>query len=483
VTQGTTLPFVPAAAGPAGPEHPPVAGYEILEVLGRGGMAVVYKARQQSLHRVVALKMVLAGAHASPEEVARFRIEAESVAQLHHPHIVQIHEVGQQEGCPYCSLEFVEGGTLAQKLHGTPLPPDEAARLTEKLARAVEFAHQHGIVHRDLKPGNVLLTADGEPKITDFGLAKRMDSDLAQTRTGAVLGTPAYMAPEQASGQRDVGPPADVYGLGAILYELLTGRPPFQAETALGTVLRVQSEEPTAPRRLHPGVPRDLETICLKCLEKDPRRRYPSAQELADDLGRYLRAEPIAARPPGWLGRLDRWARLRPALAATLVALVFFYLTHLLLLELGTRGEGGGFHWFVTGLVLVWAGGAMAFQWLASRTRWGATATFAWAAFDVILLTLFLLRGDGPHSAMLPGYLLLPAAAALRLRPALVWFVTGLCLVSYGALLAEAAWRRPEVMVRPKDWIIFALSLAISGLIQYLLVRRVLAAAREIRHS
>jgi tRNA A-37 threonylcarbamoyl transferase component Bud32 len=453
-----------------------IPGYELLGELGRGGMAVVYKARQQSLHRIVALKMILAGTRASAEELARFRIEAEAVAQLQHPHIVQIYEIGQQNGCPYYSLEFAEGGSLAQRLDGRPWPAEDAARLIEGLAGAVHTAHQQGIVHRDLKPGNVLLTANGQPKVTDFGVAKRLDSNLGHTRTGAVVGTPSYMAPEQAEGKRAIGPAADVYSLGAILYELLTGRPPFKGATPLDTVLQVISEEPVQPRRLQAHVPRNLETICLKCLEKDPRRRYASAQALGDDLLCFLHGEPIAARPPGLLGRFDRWARLRPALAVTLVALAVFYCNHLLLLGLGTAGEGGDFHWFVTGLVALWGLGAMGFQWLLSRTRRRALVAYGWAALDVLMFTVFLLRGNGPQSAMLVGYLLLIAGTALRFRIAMVWFVTSLCLTSYFALVIEASGRRPHVAVTTKEWILFAISLFVLGLIQHLLLRRLQAA-------
>jgi len=445
-------------------------GYEILEVLGRGGMAVVYKARQHSLRRLVAIKVILAGPHASPEEITRFRIEAESVAQLHHPHIVQVYEVGQQTGYPYCSLEFVEGGNLSQRLNGNPLPAAQAAQIAEQLARAIEVAHAHHIVHRDLKPSNILLTSDGQPKITDFGLAKWMDSDPVQTRTGAVMGTPGYMAPEQAEGKKNVGPAADVYGLGAILYELLTGRPPFQAETVLDTVMRVVSEEPIPPRRLRADVPKDLETICLKCLEKDPRRRYVSARALADDLHCYLRGEAISARPPSLLGRLERWARLRPALAITLIALAFFYVNHLVLIRLGVEGEGGDFHWFVTGLLAAWACGAAVFQWLTARRD--TVFTFVWTAFDVVFFTLLLLKGDGPRSALLPVYLLLIAGTALRLRGTQVWFVTALCLLSYVGLLADASWRRPHLLPGQASGFIFVLSLGLIGLIQHFLLRR-----------
>lgn len=462
-------------------EFPTIAGYEITGMVGRGGMAVVYKANQLSLRREVAIKMVLAGAHASAEDLARFRIEAESVAQLHHPHIVQIFEVGQQNGCPFYSLEYVPGGSLFDKLNEGGLSPKEAAQLVEKLARAIGYAHRRGIVHRDLKPGNIMLSVDGEPKITDFGLAKRMDHALTYSMTGVVLGTPSYMAPEQAGGSRDVGPAADVYSLGAILYEVLTGQPPFRADTPMNTMLSVISDEPTPPRRLDAEVPRNLETICLKCLEKDPARRYASAEALADDLRRFQNGEAILARPPNLLGRFDRWARLRPALAATLVALGVFYLIHLLLLAQGIPGEGGSFHWFVTALVASWAVGAAGMQWLATRTRWPTQATYAWSAFDVLMLTLFFLQGNGPESAMLPGYLLLTAGTVLRLRIGLVWFVTGLCLASYVGLLAEAYWQRPHFMVSEKEWLLFALSLVIVGLIQHLLLRRVMGALSRER--
>jgi WD40 repeat protein/tRNA A-37 threonylcarbamoyl transferase component Bud32 len=310
--RSSTVPATQAAVEVAVPYLP---GYEIQGNLGRGGMGVVYRARHLALKRIVAVKMVLAGA--GVEEQARFLAEAEAVAHLQHPNIVQIYEVGQYEGRPYCALEFVDGGTLATKLAHLPQPARYAAAVVQAVARAMDHAHQQGIVHRDLKPTNVLLTREGTPKVTDFGLAKRLDTDSAPTQTGAVMGTPSYMAPEQAAGRtRDIGPLADVYALGAILYEMLTGAPPFRGTTVYDTLAQVQCQEPVPPRQLNAVVPRDLETVCLKCLQKEPRQRYASATELADDLRRFLGGEPIRARPVGSAERLWRWCRRKPALAS-----------------------------------------------------------------------------------------------------------------------------------------------------------------------
>jgi WD40 repeat protein/tRNA A-37 threonylcarbamoyl transferase component Bud32 len=327
-----------------------IPGYEIESVLGRGGMGVVYKARQTKLDRLVALKMILSGDHADGEELARFQREAEAVARLQHPNIVQVFEVGEADGRPFLALEFCAGGSLADRLRGTPLPPQETARLLEVLARAMEVAHRAGVIHRDLKPANILLQKDEGgrmkdesrpnsisdssfilhpssfvPKIADFGLAKRLEADASQTASGAVVGTPSYMAPEQARGEtRAAGPPVDVYALGAVLYECLTGRPPFRAATPLDTLYQVIHDEAVPPSRLQPKVPRDLETVCLKCLEKEPQGRYESAAALADDLRRFLGGEPVRARPVGPAGRALKWAKRQPAVAALLgtVALV-----------------------------------------------------------------------------------------------------------------------------------------------------------------
>jgi CHASE3 domain sensor protein len=294
---------------------PVITGYEILGELGRGSMGVVYTARQTSLHRLVALKMPLAGAQAA-DELRRFRTEAQAAAGLQHPNIVQIFEIGAQDGRPFFTMELVEGGSLDSKLSRRPWEPREAATLVETLAGAVQYANTRSILHRDLKPSNILFTPAGLPKIGDFGLAKKLDASPRVTGTGVILGTPSYMAPEQVEPGKGVSPATDVYALGAILYETITGRPPFQAATGLDTMLQVLSLDPIPPSTLTAGVPRDLETICLKCLEKSPAKRYPTADALREDLGRFLRGEPVRARPAGAVGHAVKWVRRNPALAA-----------------------------------------------------------------------------------------------------------------------------------------------------------------------
>jgi tetratricopeptide (TPR) repeat protein len=294
-----------------------IPGYEVLDVLGYGGMGIVYRAWQANLHRVVALKIARIGEH-HKEELARFRTEAEAVARLQHPNIVQIYEVGENNGRSFLALEYVDGGSLAQKLDGTPWPGPKAATIVQTLARVIQYAHSRGIIHRDLKPSNVLMTSDGVPKVTDFGLAKLLvGGSEHQTETGAILGTPGYMAPEQAGIKAgSISPGADLYALGAILYELLTGRPPFRAATPIETMMQVRTQEPIPIRRLQPAAPRDLETISLKCLQKEPFKRYLTAQDLADDLDRFLKGEPIVARPVGAWERTLKWIKRRPTLAA-----------------------------------------------------------------------------------------------------------------------------------------------------------------------
>ena len=341
--------FKPVAAAPTGSEQsssgvklppaltsgpPAIPGYDVVGELGRGGMGVVFKAWHIESKRFVALKMVLSVAQTNETNIRRFRAEAEAVARLSHPHIVQIFEIGEHRGWPFFSLEFCGGGSLAKKLANHPLSAHAAATLMEKLARGVAVAHQQQIIHRDLKPANILLTSKGEPKISDFGLAKQLDQTDQPSRLGSIMGTPSYMPPEQADAAAHlVGPQADIYSLGAILYECLTGRPPFKGATALNTLEQVRTQEPIPPRLFDAKIPADLEEICLKCLQKKPDHRYVSADALAEDLRRFLNGKPVSAAR----GNFHRWAKARPGwagfFAGILLASVFAALLALFLLR------------------------------------------------------------------------------------------------------------------------------------------------------
>jgi serine/threonine-protein kinase len=453
-----------------------VPGYEILGELGRGGMGVVYQARQKRLNRRVALKMLLAGSHAGDDALARFAVEAEAVARLQHANIVQIHEVGEHHGLPFFSLEFVEGGSLAQKLAGDPPPGppagDAAARLVRTLARAMHAAHQKGIVHRDLKPANVLLTADGTPKITDFGLAKLATEEGGQTRSGAILGTPSYMAPEQAAGRvSQVGPWSDVYSLGAILYELLTGRPPFQAATSLDTLVQVLEAEPVPPARINPQVPRDLELICLQCLEKAPPRRYASAAALADDLDGFLLGGEVKARRPSPWHPLVRWARREPALVAGLAMLAACGVIAQVTSQMLRHGERP-LNVAAMGILLLWALAAVLCQRLMRKGVRSEAVRFAWAAADVVLLTAELMVTGNETSVLVSSYLILVAGAGLRFRVPLIWFTTALSALGYGLLLAESSLGG-QALGPPERHFMFLAGLVVMGFTVAYHVRRV----------
>jgi len=321
-TSDPTREASPAGAVPLG-KIKYFGDYELLEEIARGGMGVVYKARQISLNRTVAVKMILAGQLAGEADIRRFHAEAEAAANLQHPNIVAIHEVGEHEERHYFSMDYVEGQNLATLVRERPLPPARAAELVKTIAEAIQYAHQRGILHRDLKPQNVLIDEHDRPRVTDFGLAKHAGADSNLTQTGAVMGSPSYIPPEQATGRQDqVGPHSDVYSLGAILYQLLTGKAPFVAETPLATLKRVVEEDPVPPSKQNPLVSPDLETICLKCLEKNPERRYPTARALAEELGRFLNHEPITARPASQLRKALSWMVKRPWLITGALALI-----------------------------------------------------------------------------------------------------------------------------------------------------------------
>jgi serine/threonine protein kinase len=310
--------------------HPRILGdYELLEEIGRGGMGIVFRARQRSLNRLVALKLIRGGRFSSELEITRFRSEAEAAATLEHSNIVAIHEVGEHEGQHYLSMRLIEGQSLANLISNSSskISTREAARfVATTTAYAMHHAHQRGILHRDLKPSNILIDADGEPYVMDFGLAKRLDHDSCLTVTGATLGTPSYMSPEQAGGQKTLTTATDVYSLGTILYELLTGRPAFKGDTTVDTLNQIREKMPSRLTSINPNVDRDLETICLKCLEKDPQRRYQTAQAVADELNRFLRNEPILARPMNSIGKVWRWCRRKPVVASLGTAVVLMLL-------------------------------------------------------------------------------------------------------------------------------------------------------------
>jgi hypothetical protein len=408
---------------------PVIDGYEVGELLGRGGMGLVFKARQTALKRDVALKIVVSGAHAGAEERARFRTEAEAVARLGHPGIVQVYEVGEQAGCPYLALEFVSGGSLAQQLDGTPLPPRRAAQLLLDLARAVQHAHEQGIVHRDLKPANVLLTEAGVAKITDFGLAKLLDAEQGQTSTGAVLGSPSYMAPEQAEGKvRAIGPAADVYALGAILYELLTGRPPFVGASFLETLEQVRTHDPAPPQALQPKVPDDLAAVCLKCLEKAPAQRYPSAAALADDLDRSLRGEPVLAR------RMTLWEQ-----AARLV-----------------RHSQTDVHWGAWAALMLWLAPLPLLAHVAVFVFFRDRPEYPLVAIGVSLVTV---------AVMLSPVFLGKRGSRRKMAPGKRRLVTSSWLGNFiGVLLALLTVPRLVHPTTPEEWfVIYALWLILAG--------------------
>jgi serine/threonine-protein kinase len=458
----------------------PFGDYQLLEEVARGGMGVVYRARQISLNRIVAIKMILTGQFASENEVMRFRTEAQAAASLSHPNLVPIYEVGEHDGHHYYSMPFVEGKSLAELVesgHWRPADGTEAARLVAKIARAVQSAHAAGILHRDLKPGNILVGEDGEPKVTDFGLAKRVKSEAHLTITGHLLGTPGFMAPEQARGRSRLSKPAaDIYSLGAILYFLLTGRPPFVADTPLDAMLLALEGDAVRPRRINPRVHGHLEHICLRCLEKRPEDRYASASELADNLERFLKGEALAANTQAIGRRFETWARRQPALVARLCT-VLLCLGIIVIAYQVRPYETLAQHLAVIGVLIFWLLISFLCQRGLESERYADWIRMVWSAADPIALTALLLIAQAFRSPLLILYPTLIAASGFWLRVSLVGMTTGMSLLGYLVLLLNASHGPTGDM--PSHWHLLAVvGICVSGFSVVYLVNRVSALTR-----
>jgi serine/threonine protein kinase len=465
-----TVAYEPAIEGDAEALLARFGDYELIDEIARGGMGVVYRARQRSLNRLVALKMIRAGRLATPEERERFLFEAEAVANLEHPHIVPIFDIGEHLGQDFFSMRLVEGGSLARRITECGKDPRSAARLVATVAHAVEYAHAQGIWHRDLKPANILIDAAGRPFVTDFGLAKRVREDSALTRSGTIVGTPSYMAPEQAAGSsQKLSAASDVYSLGAVLYELLAGRPPFRADTVREVLEQVLEREPEPPGQYRAGLPVDLERICLKCLEKNPQARYPTAKALAEDLERFLRGESVEAGRPNPLQQMVRWTRREPELVSHLgglglMAMVteFNYLTR--------TDRDPLIHYTVLALFGLWAILATAFQWGLRREWRVSLLRYGWSAMDILLIALILRVLDALESSLVVGFALLIAASGLWSSVRLVWFSTALSMVCYAVLALDSQARHSWVHYQYPN--AFLAALAVTGFVVARQVRR-----------
>jgi serine/threonine-protein kinase len=438
----------------------PFGKYELLQEIGRGGMGVVYRAHQTDLDRPVALKMILSSRLASPDDVRRFYAEARAAGSLRHPNIVGIHEAGEVHGQHFFAMDFIEGRSLAQELVRGPFEPRRAAECLAAVARAVQYLHDHNIIHRDLKPSNILLSADGAPYVTDFGLAKTYGTNSAHTQSGLIVGTIGYMSPEQAAGHAPAhSPQSDIYSLGAILFELLTGRPPFQNASPIDTLLEVIENEPPRPRQLNRGIPLSLELVCLKCLEKDPRRRYPSAAALVEDLERFLRGEPLTVTPAGVIHRVLRWARREPTLAMHLGAIGISAL--IVQIKYMISGYDLPYHLVVMGLFGAWAVVAMMCQFLLRRSNDNDIARYLWAAADAYLLTMALYVAADPLGPLLVGYPLLIVASGLFFRVRFVTFMTVVCLLAYTSLVVVGR----DPVIKSHYTLMYAAALAVIGFV------------------
>lgn len=479
-----TLAHTPAQknrASVSGEESPliedEISGYRLEHEIARGGMGVVYKAQQENPSRTVALKMILSGQFASLQEIQRFRMEAEAAANLSHPGIVPIFEVGQHAGKHFFSMGYVPGNSLDEEIKTRTFEPGEAAEMVRQIAKAVHYAHEHEILHRDLKPSNILLGEDGRPQITDFGLAKRMDQNTNITTTGEIMGSPGYMSPEQASGKIDlIGPGTDIYGLGAILYVLLTGKPPFQGANVIEAIDLVCNADVLPLRKIDRNIPKNLETICLKCLHKVPSARYQTAAELAEDLQAFLDREPIQAKPLTLYERLIFWARRKPGLACTWGAVLLFYIYHLVCVYViqDPVSTSRTFRLVSNAMAISAIVAAWYFQRMHERPRQRTLAIYSWMTFNVSLLTLLLFQTPSRiESSLSLIYLLIIAASATMYQKGLVGYVTGICFASYFLHVLLIILYPGEAVIDLHNTICMSLSILILGMIQYFVVRKV----------
>jgi len=447
--------------------------YEILEELGRGGMGVVYKGIQKDLDRLVSIKMILSNRLLSWRNVARFEVEAKAAARVRHPNIVGIYEAGRLHNQYFIAMEYIEGESLAQRLRKSRLQPREAAQILISIASAIEHLHSRGIIHLDLKPSNILMDQSGQPYVTDFGLARGLGGENPGNHGNLVSGTPCYMAPEQARGDKEeIGPCSDVYGLGAILYELLSGHPPFKREDPLETLLEVVEGEPKPLQKRVPGIPDPIARICRRCLEKCPENRYPSPGALIDDLERFLAGDVVESSSPSLLSWCRCWMRREPALSSHLIVLALFYGIELLWYHL-FKIRTASYHYTLMAILTLWGISMPFFHRLLMKRPLRKVASFAWAGSDVLFLTAALLNSTGVSSYLLILYPILLAASGLWFRSALVWFVTGVSLASYGFLIFYASLFRPEQQLSFDRYAVFLLALFSIGFLIALLVRRV----------